>query len=51
MLGFELSFIPGMMLGIEFPDDPEGVLLVLDLCILRIVIWVFDESDMPPTNL
>lgn len=40
-----------MMVGVEFPDIPEGVLFVLDLFIVRIVLWVIDEDDLPPTEM
>ena len=47
MTVFDASFIPGVMLGIEFPSEPEGAIVVLDLLILRLVIWRITEEDLP----
>lgn len=46
MTAFDFSFIPGMMLGIELPNEPEGALLVIDLLILRLVVWRFTEEEL-----
>lgn len=47
MIGLELSLIPGVMLGIEFPEDPDGVIFVIDLFIIRMVLWAIREDEIP----
>lgn len=42
----ELAFIPGLMLGIEFPHDNTDAFLVIDLIIVRIIWWRIDASSL-----
>lgn len=43
---FEFAFIPGLMFGIEFPNDETTAFLVIDIGILRIIWWRIDASDL-----
>jgi len=46
---FELSFISGIMFGIEFPDMTNAF-LVLDLGILRIVWYRVSQEELDEIN-
>lgn len=46
MLAVQLSFVSGLMLGIEFPLQNENVKVVIDLFILRIVVWKPSQEDI-----
>jgi len=42
---FELSFIPGIMFGIEFPDISEAT-IVIDIGIIRFIWYRIDPKDL-----
>ena len=44
MLQIQISFISGMMLGIEFPNENEqSIICVIDLVIFRFILLTREE--------